>query len=118
MQEAAKGAVHVSPSKLVAKMYGAFQTPEVAQGLGKALRPLVDPAAMGEGASWRQLVAPAKQWARAALDHQPLQVNGKGLNFVKDPFDRGGLRHMGDIAADRITKAAPSRIGNLLRKLV
>jgi hypothetical protein len=56
--------------------------------------------------------------ARNFMNYQPLEVQGKGLKFVRDPHEMYGLRHMGDIEASRVAKAAPSRIGNLLRKVL
>lgn len=112
------GAVHVSPSKTTAKLYGLFQDPTMHENAAKAVHAVQRGVIEKDLNKLRGAVGPAKNMLQRAVSYQPLQVAGKGLSFVRDPNEISGLRHFGDIARERITKATPSRFGKLLSSVI
>jgi hypothetical protein len=102
------GRVYLSRSKLFAKGYGALgelRNPET-------LRTLIDKT---KGSPPQVL----QEVGKRLLEHQPLQVQGKGLP-VRQGLGIPGVEvyTKGDIPVERISKAKPSRVGKALRALL
>ncbi len=102
-----KGKATMSRSKLLSKVYGGVRNPEMHREVEKAVRD-------------RKPFQAVKRAIRGVAEHQPLQIAGKGLKgLTRDPnHPLVGVMRGSDIPSKLISRAKPSRIGNVVRKLL
>lgn len=112
------GKVTLSRSKALAKLYGTGLSNKELLGrmfnraTGESGGALSPTAWRGHGRDLRNVL-------RAYVEHQPIQVQGRGLPLTRDPSHALTAVHSAqDIPLSRIQKAKPSVTGRVLRTLL